>query len=265
VATRGLELLKGGLREPGVRTGGAEPGEQPSARPAKSSSTQRVHIVDGALRCIARQGVAKTTLDDVAREAHCSRATVYRVFPGGKDGVLCAVVETEVSRFFSALAITMGEAADLEDVLVAGMTEAARRINDHAALALLLENEPQVVLPHLAFSQMDTVLAISSAFTAPFLGRWLDHRESERIAEWAARIVISYLACPAEGMDLTDPKIVRHFVARFVLPGVRSQSEQGSRAARASAAAVSTRQRSKYKVGASQRGRASDRSKGEAS
>ncbi len=161
-------------------------------------------MVDGALACIARQGVAKTTLDDVARAAGCSRATVYRVFPGGKDAVLGAVVDTEVSRFFSALAVRMGEATDLEDVLVAGMTEAATRVTEHPALEYLLAHEPEVVLSQLAFARMDEVLAVTCAFTTPFLGRWLDQAESKRVAEWAARIVVSYLLCPADGVDLTD-------------------------------------------------------------
>src|SRR6185437_2489660 len=73
-------------------------------------STPRVRIVDAALRCLARQGVAKTTADDIAREAGLSRATLYRAFPGGKDGVLHAVVETETARLFSELAVAMGEA-----------------------------------------------------------------------------------------------------------------------------------------------------------
>ena len=37
------------------------------------------------LTCIARYGLAKTTLDDVAREAGCSRATLYRYFDGKHD------------------------------------------------------------------------------------------------------------------------------------------------------------------------------------
>src|ERR1700692_1311222 len=102
------------------------PSGGPPGREAQVAATPaRVRIIDGALACIARQGVAKTTLDDVARAAGCSRATVYRVFPGGKDGVLGAVFDTEVARFFSALAVCMGEATDLEDVLVAGMGGAA--------------------------------------------------------------------------------------------------------------------------------------------
>ncbi len=182
----------------------------------------RVRVIDGALACIARQGVAKTTLDDVARAAGCSRATVYRVFPRGKDGVLGAVVDTEVSRFFSALAVRMGEATDLEDVLVAGMTEAATRAIAHPALANLLAHEPEKVLSQLAFARMDEVLAVTCAFTTPFLGRWLDQPESKRVAEWAARIVVSYLLCPAEGVDLTDDTDVRRLVRLFVLPGIRA-------------------------------------------
>jgi AcrR family transcriptional regulator len=179
---------------------------------------QRVRLADAALDCIARQGIAKTTLDDVARAAGCSRATVYRVFPGGKDGLMSAVVDTEVARFFSALALRMGAASDLEEVLVVGMAEAALRITEHPGLSFLLEHEPEVILPHLAFSHMDSVLAVSSTFTAPFLGRWLDHDEAKRVAEWAARIVLSYLSCPADGVDLTDEVRVRRLVQTFVLP-----------------------------------------------
>jgi AcrR family transcriptional regulator len=185
---------------------------------------QRVRLADAALHCFARQGIAKTTLDDVARVAGCSRATVYRVFPGGKDGVVAAVVDTEVARFFSALAVRMGAAADLEDVLVAGMTEAATRITAHPGLSFLLEHEPEVILPHLTFSHMDSVLSVSSTFTAPFLGRFLDHEEATRVAEWAARIVLSHLLCPADGVDLTDEDRIRRLVRTFVLPGDRART-----------------------------------------
>jgi hypothetical protein len=69
---------------------------------------------------------------------------------------------------------------------------------------------------------MDEVLAVTCAFTTPFLGRWLDQHEAKRVAEWAARIVVSYLVCPADGVDLTDPRQVRRLVRLFVLPGIRA-------------------------------------------
>jgi AcrR family transcriptional regulator len=179
-----------------------------------------VRIVDGTLRCLARQGVAKSTVDDIAREAGLSRATVYRTFPRGKDDILAAVVETEVARLFSALAVVMGEATDLEDVLVAGMVESARQLSEHAALGYLLVHEPGVVLPHLTFAELDRVLLVAGDLAAPFFARWLEPDQASRAAEWAVRIVLAYTSDRSPDTDLTDPGQTRALVRAFVLPGI---------------------------------------------
>ncbi|MGH9047206.1 MAG: TetR/AcrR family transcriptional regulator, partial [Acidimicrobiales bacterium] len=95
---------------------------------ADDRSSQRIRIVDATLACVATQGVSKTTLDDISEAAGLSRATVYRAFPGGRDAIFAATVETELARLFSHLAVSMGEAKDLEEVLVAGMVETARNL-----------------------------------------------------------------------------------------------------------------------------------------
>jgi AcrR family transcriptional regulator len=183
-------------------------------------SSTRVRIVDGALRCLARQGLAKTTVDDIAREASLSRATVYRTFPRGKEEILAAVVETEVARFFSALAVAMGGANDLEDVLVAGMVETARRLREHGAFTYLLTNEPGVVLPYLTFAKLDRVLLAAADLAAPFFARWLEPEQASRAVEWAGRIVLAYLYDNESGTDLVDPEDTRALVRAFVLPGI---------------------------------------------
>ncbi len=187
---------------------------------ADDRSSTRVRIVDGALRCLARQGVAKTTVDDIAREAGLSRATLYRTFPGGRDSVLGAVVETESARLTSALAVAMGEAEDLEDVLVAGMVESTRRLRSHAALTYLLTHEPGVILPHLTFAELDRLLLAAGDVAAPFFARWLQPDQASRAAEWAARIVLAYLYEPEPSADLADPDECRALVRAFVLPGI---------------------------------------------
>src|SRR5262245_57573272 len=108
-------------------------------------------LADAALRCIARWGVAKTSLDDVAREAGCSRATVYRVFPGGKDALLGAVGRREIDRFFVGLQVAIAGIDDLEDLLVAGMVHTTRALQSNAALIFLLAHEPEFVLPRISF------------------------------------------------------------------------------------------------------------------
>jgi len=187
-----------------------------------AGETQRTTIVEAALRCIARHGISKTTVDDVAGEAGVSRATIYRVFPGGKDAVLAAVSDTEMARLFSALGVQMGEAEDLTEVLVAGIAGSSRFLEGHQAIGYLVAYEPEVVLRRLAFEACDELLAVATGFVAPYLARWMSMEEARRIAEWGVRIVLSYLVDPVPGIRLSDPDAARHVVETFVLPGVRA-------------------------------------------
>ena len=182
--------------------------------------TQEQRVIDAALRCIARWGIGKTTLDDVAREASCSRATIYRLFPGGKDALLAATTRLELARFFSGLARTFDEAADLEDLLVGGIIFASRALAGHEALQFVLAYEPEVVLPKVAFRQADRVLTTVSAFAAPYLAPHVGADDAPRVAEWVARLVLTYTLCPADGVDVGDEESVRRLVRTYVLPGL---------------------------------------------
>jgi AcrR family transcriptional regulator len=226
VQTRGnaFQVIVDGAVVDGVVDGAADavaPGTVPE-------SPRRVRIIDATLDCLARHGTTKTTVDDIARRAGVSRATVYRVFPGGRDEILGAVVDTEMARLFSALGVRLGEAGDLTEALVGGIVEASTRLRDHAALAYLVEHEPEMVLGHLAFDESDRLLVAASHFTAPFLARWMSPKEAERVTEWATRIVLSYAIAPSDRMDLTEPAQTAHLVTTFVLPGIRSLHDAGT-------------------------------------
>ena len=181
---------------------------------------QEARVVEATLRCITRWGVAKTSLDDVARQAGVSRATVYRLFPGGRDGLLEVVASSEIARFFGAVASRLAAADDLEELLVAGITEAGRRILDHEALQYLLAHEPEVVVPKLAFRELDAVLRTAADFAAPHLERWLPADEARRAAEWVTRLVLSYASTPADDVSIGDEASVRRLVRAYVLPGL---------------------------------------------
>lgn len=219
-----------------VDTVGAEPDagvvrSHASASPptsAQSTSPQRVRIIDATLECLAQYGTAKTTVDDIARRARVSRATVYRVFPGGREELLAAVVDTEVARLFSVLGVRLGGAGDLTEALAQGIVEASTRIRGHRALAYLVEHEPEMVLGHLAFDESDRLLATASRFVAPFLSRWMSPSEAGRVAEWATRIVLSYAIAPSARMDLTRLDMATRLVEQFVVPGVRALHAAGA-------------------------------------
>jgi AcrR family transcriptional regulator len=189
-------------------------------------ATQEQRVIDAALRCIARWGIAKTTLDDIAREASCSRATIYRLFPGGKDALLEATAALELHRFFTGLGRRLDEADVLEDMLVAGIVFAARSLATHEALQFVLAYEPEVILPRVAFHHADRVLSVVTEVTAPYLARHVAADEAPRAAEWVARIVLSYTLSPAAGVDVRDEESVRRLVRAFVLPGLSSTVSQ---------------------------------------
>lgn len=188
--------------------------------PEPVAGAAAVRLVDSALRCIARWGVAKTTLDDVAREAGCSRATVYRTFPGGKDALFAAVVDAELARLRAAVDGAVTAADDLDDAIVAAVTTVARHLAASGAFQFLLAHEPGLVLPHLAFRELDALLARVALVGPELFGRFLDPAEAARLAEWVARIIISYTCSPSAGVQLTDDSSVRRLVRAFVLPGL---------------------------------------------
>jgi AcrR family transcriptional regulator len=178
-------------------------------------------VVDAALACFGRWGVAKTTLDDIAREAGCSRATVYRLFPGGKDVVIEAVAVRELTRFFTDLADELERTpGDLESMLVTGIAFTTRSIRAHEPLQFVLAHEPEVILPLVAFDRCDRVLSHAAAFCAPWLAPHLGPEWAARAGEWLTRMVLSYTLVPSDGFDLALEDDARRFVHCFVLPGL---------------------------------------------
>src|ERR1700704_2054191 len=93
-------------------------------RAGAGAAAARDRILAATLVSLARYGVAKTTLEDVAKEAGCSRATVYRYF-GGKQQLLDAGIVHETPRVLAAIDAAAQPHATLDDALVAMGTTAA--------------------------------------------------------------------------------------------------------------------------------------------
>lgn len=181
-------------------------------------SPQASRVLDAALTCIGRVGLAKTTLDDVARGAGCARATVYRCFDN-KQQLLVALVAREVATLRNAVVEAAASDATLADAITTVVTTAARFLSDHRALGFVAVHEPEIIVPFLAFEREDAVLRTAGVLVAPAFDRFLDDADAVRLGEWLARITISYLFSPSENFDITDAELVRPLVDDFVVPG----------------------------------------------
>ena len=174
------------------------------------------------LACIGRFGLAKTTIDDIAREAGCSRATLYRYFDGKPEIVRSAVV-AEHERI-AGIVVDAGRAAPtFADAVVGAVVAGARELRGHDALQFLLAHEPEAVLGHLAFGPGDRVLIAAGDAIAPAFDRWLTPDDATRAGDWLARVVRSYVLMPHPPIDFTDPTTARAFLEQLVIPGLESR------------------------------------------
>src|SRR5262245_42401612 len=104
-------------------------------------------LMDAVRRCIVRWGLRKTTLEDIAREAGVSRATVYRAFPGGKERLADAVLCHEVVRLFEQCDATLAAARTLDELVVTGVGAALGGITGDEVVRSILNHQPRPVLP----------------------------------------------------------------------------------------------------------------------
>ncbi|HEY3140888.1 MAG TPA: TetR/AcrR family transcriptional regulator [Acidimicrobiales bacterium] len=183
-------------------------------------------LAAAAVRCVARWGLAKTSLDDIAREAGVSRATAYRVFPGGKERLVETVIRYELGRLFHEAEAALQQAETLDEGLCIGLTMALRQLTEHEALRYLLHHEPEAILPHVAFHRLGPLLEESAELSRPHLARFLPEDQIRPAAELLARLVLSYAFSPSPAVNHRDPSSIRRLVQTYLLPAITAEEHR---------------------------------------
>jgi AcrR family transcriptional regulator len=184
----------------------------------------RERVLEAAYASVARYGMAKTTVEDVAREAGLSRATLYRMFPGGRDELFAAMVGREMDRFFLRLAEAVADAPDFASVLEAALVRAHRDIRGHAVLQTVLATEPERLLPVMT-AEENRIHEDVVAFLRPRLaaeaaaGRVRPGVDLDLATRYVASMGLSMMATPGR-VDLEDPAAVRDLVRHELLGGI---------------------------------------------
>ena len=187
--------------------------------PESLSPTIEERAVRATLTCVARHGLAKTTFDDVAREAGCARATLYRYF-GGKRQLVRIMIAGEAARIAASIRAAADAETTFEDAVVAMFVRAARELREHVALQFLFAFEPELVLPHVTFDAGNRFLVGAGAAISPALERFLPAERVERAGEWLARVALTHALSPTSPIDLTAEAETRALVRDLVLPGL---------------------------------------------
>jgi AcrR family transcriptional regulator len=186
----------------------------------------RDRLVAAAETCVDRYGLAKTTLEDVAREAEVSRATVYRYF-ANRDELMLEVLlrdlersrEHELDEFFE----------DATDPASFG-----RALVDAAAYLLdAIRNSPKLQL--LLQREGPNFTSTISGASAALFGQWIDDvapyladaqragllradLDAAETAEWILRVILSLLTIEAPRRHSAEEE--RRLMTTFVIPSL---------------------------------------------
>ncbi len=175
-------------------------------------------MLDAVKSCCERWGIEKVTIDDIAAAAGVSRATIYRLYPGGKDVMFEALRVRELEDFFAVLRERVAGAETVEDLLVRTVVAATQELRADDHLALMLASEPGATVSELTVDGLPRIIRFATAFLAPMAEPYLGRTRARAVIDVLSRLTISYFLAPSAEVDLGDEPSARAFLAPFLQP-----------------------------------------------
>lgn len=178
-------------------------------------------VVEAAEQCFAQFGVGKTTVEDVARLAGMSRASVYRCFPGGRDEIVLAALLASAREFLPQLPARLRSARSLGDSIVELVVSAVGWVRSEPWREALVSTP---LSRALSASDFASLYAVCSDFIAPHFasaraaGLVRPQVTLEDAVEFVVRMIHSLLVVPGH-RDRDDAEL-RRYVRTFVLPAL---------------------------------------------
>ncbi|RIQ98450.1 TetR/AcrR family transcriptional regulator [Mycobacteroides abscessus] len=174
-------------------------------------------IVSVAAKQIARHGLDRLNLDAVAREAGCSRATVYR-HVGGKTAIVDAVLARNIAKVTADIQRAV-QSADARRRAVVAITASLTAIRHDPVISTMIATMSPTSLGSYLNASSE-IPRSASAFTG---------LADETAAQWISRVVMALLFWPT-----SDAAQESEMIERFVYPVLKDAT-----ASRVSASATS--------------------------
>jgi AcrR family transcriptional regulator len=190
------------------------------SRTGRRPTAERVLIA--AERCFARHGIAKTTMDDIAREAGVTRPTIYRYFPD-RDTLLMAAMDRRFHGGMERARKYIQSRPSFTDKIVDGLIyliEAGD--NDPLAQAMLSPDQLATGTALLGASgegaRMTRELWEPILLAAQEAGEMRHDLDPVQACAWLAHLQLSFMMRINEFSR--HPETRRQFLERFVAPAM---------------------------------------------
>ncbi|WP_422745639.1 TetR/AcrR family transcriptional regulator [Mycobacterium sp. WMMD1722] len=169
-------------------------------------------ILDAAGDLFTRREAADVGMNEIARAAGCSRATLYRYFEN-REALQTAYAHREAQRLYRVLTERVATLTDPAARLVEGMLTALRSVRENPALSSWFAPTARPIGGELA-ERSDVVGAMVGAFVRS-LGVE-DEVTVDRQARWLVRVLTSLLMFPGRD-DVEERALLEDFVAPVVV------------------------------------------------
>jgi AcrR family transcriptional regulator len=180
-------------------------------------------ILDAAGELFARHDVGGVGMNDIARAAGCSRATLYRYFEN-RDVLHTAYVHREAYRLHEQMTELVNGIPDPRGRLLAGLSASMKLVRDSPALSSWFATADSPIGAEMA-EQSEVIQALTSGFLLSL--RPDDPEVVNRRARWLVRVLTSLLIFP--GRDADDERaMLEEFVVPMVCPGETDSAVKAS-------------------------------------
>jgi AcrR family transcriptional regulator len=177
-------------------------------------------VLAGAEQCFVRFGVAKTSVEDIARAAGVSRKTVYRYFSGGRDQVVLTVLLRRGAPGYNRIRAVMAAAPTVTEAVVNGVVETVQAIRADEVWALLFGADEAGRTSAIA-GRSEALFAATRASLVPVFERACAEGalradiDIDDATEWVMRIIASFVTVdvPRRRTDAELAQLLRSFLA----------------------------------------------------
>ena len=184
-----------------------------------SPTEQEAAILKAAAEEVAMVGVARASMDVIARQAGVSRSTLYRRFPS-RDALI-----TELGRqtfdFAMARLQTVGIDSGAKDAAVAAFCEGVRLLTGEPIMRRFLQLDGDLTAMTGMFDEAEEFLRSAAAAMAKGLraaGATMPDSELLAVSELHIRLACSLAQVRTPVLDVTDEAAVRAYARKHLAP-----------------------------------------------
>ncbi|OBJ10326.1 TetR/AcrR family transcriptional regulator [Mycobacterium sp. 1465703.0] len=170
-------------------------------------------ILDAAERLYTQRDSDSISMNEIARAAGCSRATLYRYFEN-REALRTAYIHRETRRLGREIIARTGGIEDPRERLITSILVTLRMVRESPALASWFATTRPPVGGELA-GQSDVITALAVSFLHSLGPDAAD--VVERRARWTVRVIVSLLTYPGRDED-EERSMIEEFVVPIVTP-----------------------------------------------